>query len=135
MEKFVQEARRKDGKEYPPASLHGIVSSIQRFLRENGQPEVIFSINKMSPEEELRCQNGKSYKPWNQYKEKTSTTHHPRIESILWDKGTHAFQCTLHAHVHTHTHTQAFSAETQLKAFKTSLNLLVCFKNVWSQSG
>ena len=40
--RFVQEARRKDGKEYPASSLHNIVAAIQRYLRENGRPEVSF---------------------------------------------------------------------------------------------
>ena len=35
MAKFVQEARRKDGQEYPASSLLNIVSAIQRYLREN----------------------------------------------------------------------------------------------------
>ena len=42
MAKFVQEARRKDGQEYPASSLLNIVSAIQRYLRENNRPEVSF---------------------------------------------------------------------------------------------
>ena len=42
MARFVQEVRRKDGKEYPPSSLTSIVSAVQRYLRENGCPAVSF---------------------------------------------------------------------------------------------
>lgn len=42
MAQFVQEVRRKDGKEYPPGSITSIVSAVQRFLRENGRPAVSF---------------------------------------------------------------------------------------------
>ena len=42
MARFVQEVRRKDGKEYPPSSLNCFVSAVQRYLRENGRPAVCF---------------------------------------------------------------------------------------------
>lgn len=42
MAHFVQEVRRKDGNEYPPGSLTNIVAAVQRYLRENGRPEVSF---------------------------------------------------------------------------------------------
>ncbi len=35
MARFVQEVRRKDGKEYPASSLNNIVAAVQRHLREN----------------------------------------------------------------------------------------------------
>ena len=42
MARFVQEVRRKDGKDYPASSLNNLVAAIQRYLRENGRPEVNF---------------------------------------------------------------------------------------------
>ena len=39
---FIFEVRKQDGTEFPPDSLHHIVSGIQRFLRWNGKPEVDF---------------------------------------------------------------------------------------------
>lgn len=46
---FVQEAGRKDCKEYPASSPHNIVAGIQRFLRENGHP-VVSSFDEKSTE-------------------------------------------------------------------------------------
>ena len=40
--RFVQEVKRRDGKDYPASSLNNIVAAIQRYLRENGRPEVNF---------------------------------------------------------------------------------------------
>ena len=40
--RFVQEAKRKDGKNYPASSVNNIVAAIQRYLRENGRPEINF---------------------------------------------------------------------------------------------
>ena len=41
--RFVHEAVKKDGETpYPPNSLYQIVVAIQRFLRENGRPEINF---------------------------------------------------------------------------------------------
>ncbi len=42
MARFVQEVRRKDGKEYPASSLNNIVAAVQRHLRENKRPEINF---------------------------------------------------------------------------------------------
>ena len=42
MARFVQEVRRKDGKEYPPSSLNCVVSAVQRYLRENWTPCSLF---------------------------------------------------------------------------------------------
>ena len=39
---FVQEVRRKDGKEYPPGSLTNIVAAVQWYLREHGRPNISF---------------------------------------------------------------------------------------------
>ena len=38
----VHETRRRDGAEYPASSPVNIVSSIQRYLKENGRPDVSF---------------------------------------------------------------------------------------------
>lgn len=37
---FIFEVRKQDGSEFPPDSLHHIVSGIQRFLLWNGKPEI-----------------------------------------------------------------------------------------------
>ena len=37
---FVYEVRKQDGSEFPPESLHHIVSALQRFLRWNGKPGI-----------------------------------------------------------------------------------------------
>ena len=37
---FVFETRRQDGNPYPPKTLYQLVCGLQRFLRENGRPEV-----------------------------------------------------------------------------------------------
>ena len=42
MARFIQEASRQDGAEYPPGSLHSVVWSVQRNMRENGRPDVSF---------------------------------------------------------------------------------------------
>ena len=42
MARFVQEVRRKDGKDYPASLLNNLVAAIERYLRENGRPEVNF---------------------------------------------------------------------------------------------
>ena len=36
---FIMEIRKKDGREFPPNSLHHICCGIMRFLRTNGKPE------------------------------------------------------------------------------------------------
>ena len=38
--RFVLEARKKDGCEYPPNSLHHICCGLMRYLRWNGQPSI-----------------------------------------------------------------------------------------------
>ena len=42
MAQFVKEARRKDKSKYIPSSLMQLVAAIQRYLNENGRPEVRF---------------------------------------------------------------------------------------------
>ena len=54
MARFVQEIRRKDGKEYPPSSLNCVVSAVQRYLRENGRPAVCFYDERNSTYDMLR---------------------------------------------------------------------------------
>lgn len=64
MAHFVQEARRKDCKEYPASSLHNIVTGIQRFLREDGRPGVSFLTKRarVRPTEEVfGCENEKPH--------------------------------------------------------------------------
>ncbi len=38
MQRFVLEVRREDGKPYPPATIQGILSGLNRVLKENGAP-------------------------------------------------------------------------------------------------
>ena len=40
--RFVLEARKKDGTEYPPNSLYHIVCGLMRYLRQNGRPSIDF---------------------------------------------------------------------------------------------
>ena len=40
LSQFVFETRRQDGNPYPPKTLYQLVCGLQRFLRENGRPEV-----------------------------------------------------------------------------------------------
>ena len=39
---FVFETRQQDGNPYPPKTLYQLMCGLQRFLRENGRPEVAF---------------------------------------------------------------------------------------------
>ena len=45
---FVCEVRKTDGSRYPPNTLHGIITSIQHFLKGNGKPVGFFNDNKFS---------------------------------------------------------------------------------------
>ena len=54
--KFIQKARRNDSQEYPAATLHNIVSAIQRHLREIGHSEISFFADK-SPTFDLLCKS------------------------------------------------------------------------------
>ena len=40
--RFVMEARRQDGKPYPPRSVYAIITGLQRYLRNEGRREVAF---------------------------------------------------------------------------------------------
>ncbi len=40
--RFVLEARKKDGSKYPPNSLHHLVCSLMRHIRQNGRPSTDF---------------------------------------------------------------------------------------------
>ena len=40
MGRFVQEARKKNGGEYTPSTLLQLVAAVQRYLNDNGRPEV-----------------------------------------------------------------------------------------------
>lgn len=46
--RFVMEARRQDREFYPPMTLYGIVTDIQRYLCEHGRHEVFF-LNSTDP--------------------------------------------------------------------------------------
>ena len=39
---FILEVRKKNGDEFPPNSLHHIISGLQRHLRFNGKPAIDF---------------------------------------------------------------------------------------------
>ena len=38
--RFIMEARKQDGTEYPPNTLYQLICGLQRYLKENGRPEV-----------------------------------------------------------------------------------------------
>ena len=42
LSRFVLEARRQDDSPYPATSLYQLVCGLQRYLRDNGRPEVVF---------------------------------------------------------------------------------------------
>jgi hypothetical protein len=42
MARFIQEVRKKDGSNYIPSTLMQLVAAVQRYLNENGRPEVRF---------------------------------------------------------------------------------------------
>ena len=89
--RFVQEARRKDGKEYPASSLHDIVAAIQRCMRENGCPEVSFFDEKSPSFDFLRKSLDARMKELTKkgigHMKKQAQPITPEMESILWDKG------------------------------------------------
>ena len=45
LSRFILEARKKNGDEFPPSTLHHIISGLQRYLRLSGQPELDFFKN------------------------------------------------------------------------------------------
>lgn len=100
MARFVQEARRRDGGEYPPGSRHGIVSTNQRHIRENGRPDVSFFGKRRTECDILRKSLDARMKDLTQrgvgIKKKQAQPITPEMESILWEKGTYI-------HVRTHT--------------------------------
>ena len=89
--RFVQEARRKDGKEYPASSLHDIVAATQRCMRENGCPEVSFFDEKSPSFDFLRKSLDARMKELTKkgigHMKKQAQPITPEMESILWDKG------------------------------------------------
>ncbi|XP_063442151.1 uncharacterized protein LOC134722460 [Mytilus trossulus] len=42
MSRFIMECRREDGSPYPPNTLMNLTNGLQRYLRENGRPEIFF---------------------------------------------------------------------------------------------
>ena len=40
--RFALEIRRKDGKQYPPNTIHNICCGVMRYLRTQGKPEIDF---------------------------------------------------------------------------------------------
>ena len=45
LSRFILEVRKKNGDEFPPNTLHHIVSGLQRYLRLSGRPELDFFKN------------------------------------------------------------------------------------------
>jgi hypothetical protein len=88
--RFVQEARRKDGKEYPASSLHNIVSAVQRHLRENGRPEISFFDEKSPTFDLLRKSLDARMKELTSKgigcMKKQAQPISPEMENTLWEK-------------------------------------------------
>ena len=89
--KFIQKARRNDSQEYPAATLHNIVSAIQRHLKEIGRPEISFFADKSPTFDLLRKSLDARMKElmskgvghfWKQAQPIT-----PGMVGILWEKG------------------------------------------------
>lgn len=91
MAHFVQEVRRKDGNEYPPGSLTSIVAAVQRYLRENGRPEVSFLDDKNPTYDLLRKSLDAKLKQLTRKgvgcHKKQAQPITPEMEQVLWDEG------------------------------------------------
>ncbi len=91
MARFVQEVRRKDGKEYPASSLNNIVAAVQRHLRENKRPEInfydqrnpIFDLLRKSLDAKMKelTRNGIGHV------KRQAQPITPEMEDTLWEKG------------------------------------------------
>ena len=90
MAQFVQEARRKNGNEYPPGSLTNIVAAVQRYLRENGRPEVSFLDDKNPTYDLLRKSLDAKLKELTRKgvgcQKKQTQPITPQMEQVLWEK-------------------------------------------------
>ena len=90
MAHFVHETRRRDGAEYPASSLVNIVSSIQRYLKENGRPDVSFYDEKNIDYDHLRKSLDARMKDLTRrgigLQKKQAQPKTPEMEAILWQK-------------------------------------------------
>ena len=91
MARFVQEVKRKDGKDYPPSSLNNIVAAIQRHLRENGRPEVNFYDKHSAAFDLLRKSLDARMKALTRIGvgtvKRQAQPVTPEMENTLWEKG------------------------------------------------
>ena len=82
--------RRKDGNEYPPGSLTNIVAAVQRYLRENGRPDVSFLDDKNPKYDLLRKSLDAKFKELTRKgigcHKKQAQPNTPQMEQVLWDK-------------------------------------------------
>ena len=89
--RFVQEAKRRDGKNYPAGSVNNIVAAIQRYLRENGRPEINFYDKNDLTFDLLRKSVDARMRELNSAGEgtikKQAQPITPEMEATLWDKG------------------------------------------------
>ena len=89
--RFVQEAKRRDGKNYPAGSVNNIVAAIQRHLRENGRPEINFYDKNDPTFDLLRKSVDARMRELNSAGEgtikKQAQPITPEMEATLWDKG------------------------------------------------
>ena len=89
LSRFILEVRKKDGREFPPESLHHVVCGIQRHLRFNGKPSVDFF--KDSSFAELRMTLDAEMKRLQRSglgsKKKKAEPITPEEEEIMWKKG------------------------------------------------
>ena len=92
--RFVHEVVKKDGKTpYPPNSLYQIVVSIQRFLKDNGRPDVnffespVFDRLRKSLDARMKALSNQGYGVVRRQAQPITRD----MENILWEKG--IFSC------------------------------------------
>ena len=85
---FTFEARKKDGSEFPPDSLHHIVSGIQRYIRWNGNPSIDvfkdgeFADFRMCLDSEMKRLQKAGHGSWKKKAEPLKEEE----EELLWEK-------------------------------------------------
>ena len=86
--KFVLEARRADGKHYPPDSLYAICAGLQRSLKFNDRADIkLFSDAKFSCFRDVLDSEMKRLRSDGKYKMVKSDVIAQDQEEVLWKKG------------------------------------------------